>query len=159
MSYDAICGVVYTNPEAAFVGMSEEQAKASGRPYKVKKVSINFSGRHVAENGMSNGLCKLILDAEKKHADWSGADVLLRFGIYLFPALMIDLQVPVDRILRTVFPHPTVCEGDSRSAAEFIVIICSVGVQIQPFLTVLSLGTPTLVTVHKKLTEKFPARC
>ena len=44
MSYDAISGVVYTNPEAAFVGMSEEQAKASGVPYKVKKASINMSG-------------------------------------------------------------------------------------------------------------------
>ena len=110
MSYDAICGVVYTNPEAAFVGMSEEQAKASGRPYKVKKVSINFSGRHVAENGMSNGLCKLILDAEKNTL--IGAALMSSYASeYIYSlALMIDLQVPVDRILRTVFPHPTVCE-------------------------------------------------
>ena len=110
MSYDAICGVVYTNPEAAFVGVSEEQAKASGRPYKVKKVSINFSGRHVAENGMSNGLCKLILDAEKNTL--IGAALMSSYASeYIYSlALMIDLQVPVDRILRTVFPHPTVCE-------------------------------------------------
>ena len=100
----------YTNPEAAFVGMSEEQAKASGRPYKVKKVSINFSGRHVAENGMSNGLCKLILDAEKNTL--IGAALMSSYASeYIYSlALMIDLQVPVDRILRTVFPHPTVCE-------------------------------------------------
>ena len=110
MRYDAICGVVYTNTEAAFVGMSEEQAKASGRPYKVKKVSINFSGRHVAENGMSNGLCKLILDAEKNTL--IGAALMSSYASeYIYSlALMIDLQVPVDRILRTVFPHPTVCE-------------------------------------------------
>ncbi len=110
MSYDAICGVVYTNPEAAFVGVSEEQAKASGKPYKVKKVSINFSGRHVAENGMSNGLCKLILDAEKNTL--IGAALMSSYASeYIYSlALMIDLQVPVDRILRTVFPHPTVCE-------------------------------------------------
>ena len=110
MSYDAICGVVYTNPEAAFVGVSEEQAKASGRPYKVKKVSINFSGRHVAENGMSNGLCKLILDAEKNTL--IGAALMSSYASeYIYSlALMIDLQVPVDHILRTVFPHPTVCE-------------------------------------------------
>ena len=90
--------------------MSEEQAKASGRPYKVKKVSINFSGRHVAENGMSNGLCKLILDAEKNTL--IGAALMSSYASeYIYSlALMIDLQVPVDRILRTVFPHPTVCE-------------------------------------------------
>ena len=37
------------------MGMSEEQAIESGIPYTVKKVSVNFSGRHVAENGMSQG--------------------------------------------------------------------------------------------------------
>lgn len=110
MSYDAIAGVVYTSPEAAFVGVSEEQAKASGVPYKVKKVSVNFSGRHIAENGMSNGLCKLILNTEKNTL--IGAALMSSYASeYIYSlALMIDLQVPVDRILRTVFPHPTVCE-------------------------------------------------
>lgn len=110
MSYDAICGVVYTNPEAAFVGLSEEQAKASGMPCQVKKVSINFSGRHVAENGLSNGICKLIVNTEKNTL--VGAALMSSYASeYIYSlALMIDLQVPVDRILRTVFPHPTVCE-------------------------------------------------
>lgn len=110
MSYDAICGVVYTSPEAAFVGVSEEQAAASGVPYQVKKLSINFSGRHVAENGLSNGLCKLIVDTEKNTL--IGAALMSSYASeYIYSlALMIDLQVPVERILRTVFPHPTVCE-------------------------------------------------
>ena len=110
MSYDAICGVVYTNPEAAFVGVSEEQAKASGIPYQVKKASINMSGRHVAENGLSSGLCKLIINTEKNTL--IGAALMSSYASeYIYSlALMIDLQVPVDRILRTVFPHPTVCE-------------------------------------------------
>lgn len=110
MSYDAISGVVYTNPEAAFVGMSEEQAKASGVPYKVKKASINMSGRHIAENGLSSGLCKLIVNTEKNTL--IGAALMSSYASeYIYSlALMIDLQVPVDRILRTVFPHPTVCE-------------------------------------------------
>ena len=110
MSYDAICGVVYTSPEAAFVGVSEEQAKASGINYKVKKVSINFSGRHVAENGMSNGICKLIIDTDKNVL--VGAALMSSYASeYIYSlALMIDCQIPVDRIMRTVFPHPTVCE-------------------------------------------------
>lgn len=110
MSYDAICGVVYTSPEAAFVGISEEQAKASGIHYKVKKVSINFSGRHIAENGMSNGICKLIIDTDRNVL--VGAALMSSYASeYIYSlALMIDCQIPVDRIMRTVFPHPTVCE-------------------------------------------------
>ncbi len=110
MSYDAISGVVYTNPEAAFVGMSEEQAKASGVPYRIKKASVNMSGRHIAENGLSGGLCKLIVNTEKNTL--IGAALMSSYASeYIYSlALMIDLQIPVDRILRTVFPHPTVCE-------------------------------------------------
>ena len=110
MSYDAVCGVVYTSPEAAFAGLSEEQAKESGIPYIVKKVSINFSGRHVAENGMSNGICKIIIDTQK--------DVIVGVAImssyaseYIYSlALMIENKIPLESIKRTIFPHPTVCE-------------------------------------------------
>jgi len=110
MSYDAICGVVYTNPEAAFVGMSEEQAKAAGIAYTVKKVSINFSGRHVVENGMSDGLCKLIIDTKKNII--IGAALMSSYASeYAYSlALMIQNKLPVESIQKTVFPHPTVCE-------------------------------------------------
>ena len=110
MSYDAICGVVYTNPEAAFVGLSEEQAKAAGLDYTVKKTSINFSGRHVVENGMSNGVCKIIID-NKKNIIVGAALVSSYASEYIYSlALMIQNKIPVDAVLRTVFPHPTVCE-------------------------------------------------
>lgn len=61
MSYKAIPGVVYTNPEIAGVGKTEEELKTSGTPYQVKKIPMAFSGRFVAENEMGNGVCKLIL--------------------------------------------------------------------------------------------------
>lgn len=110
MSYDAICGVVYTSPEAAFVGMSEEQAKAAGIDYTAKKVSINFSGRHVAENGMSNGICKLLID-NKKHIIIGAAIMSSYASEYIYSlALMIQNKIPVESIQKTVFPHPTVCE-------------------------------------------------
>ncbi len=110
MSYDAICGVVYTSPEAAFVGMSEEQAKAAGITYSVKKVSINFSGRHMVENGMSDGLCKLIVDTKKDII--IGAAMMSSYASeYIYSlALMIQNKIPVESIQKTVFPHPTVCE-------------------------------------------------
>lgn len=110
MSYDAVCGVVYTSPEAAFVGLSEEQAQAAGLSYKVKKVSINFSGRHVAENGMSNGICKLIIDTKKDII--VGAALMSYYASeYIYSlALMIQNKIPTEAIVKTVFPHPTVCE-------------------------------------------------
>ena len=61
MSYKAIPGVVYTNPEIAGVGKTEEELQTSGTPYQVKKIPMAFSGRFVAENEMGNGVCKLIL--------------------------------------------------------------------------------------------------
>ncbi len=110
MSYDAVCGVVYTNPEAAFAGMSEEQASAAGIAYCVKKVSINFSGRHVVENGMSDGICKLIIDTKKDII--VGAALMSSYASeYIYAlALMIQNKIPVESIQKTIFPHPTVCE-------------------------------------------------
>lgn len=110
MSYDAVCGVVYTNPEAAFVGMSEEQVRAAGIDCFVKKVSINFSGRHVVENGMSDGICKLIIDTKRDII--IGAALMSSYASeYIYAlALMIQNKIPVESIQKTIFPHPTVCE-------------------------------------------------
>lgn len=110
MSYAAICGVVYTQPEAAFVGYSEEAARAAGLDIDVRKTSINFSGRHIAENGMSSGLCKLLID--RKRDIIIGAAVLSSYASeYTYAlALMIENKIPVASIKKTVFPHPTVCE-------------------------------------------------
>ena len=66
MSYKAIPGVVYTNPEIAGVGRTEDELQAAGVDYQVKKIPMAFSGRFVAENEMGNGVCKLLLDGEGK---------------------------------------------------------------------------------------------
>ena len=92
------------------MGLSEEQARAAGLSYQVKKVSINFSGRHVAENGMSSGICKLIIDTKKDVI--VGAALMSSYASeYVYAlALMIQNKIPTEAILKTVFPHPTVCE-------------------------------------------------
>jgi dihydrolipoamide dehydrogenase (EC 1.8.1.4) len=66
MSYKAIPGVVYTNPEIAGIGKTEEELKAAGTYYQVLKLPMAYSGRFVAENELGNGLCKLIIDEEAK---------------------------------------------------------------------------------------------
>lgn len=56
MSYRAIPGVVYTNPEIAGVGETEESASAKGITCQVIKLPMAYSGRFVAENEGVNGV-------------------------------------------------------------------------------------------------------
>ena len=59
MRYNAIPGVVYTNPEFSGVGLTEESAKAQNIEYKVAKLPLAFAGRFIAENEGGVGLCKV----------------------------------------------------------------------------------------------------
>lgn len=61
MSYAAIPGVVYTNPEIAGVGQTEESLTAKGIAYRAVKLPMAYSGRFVAENEGVNGVCKVLL--------------------------------------------------------------------------------------------------
>lgn len=109
MSYRAIPGVVYTNPEIAGVGKTEEELKAEGTPYLVKKVPMAFSGRFVAENEMANGVCKLILAEDQTligaHLLGNPASELI-----VIAGIAIEQGMKADELTRFVFPHPTVGE-------------------------------------------------
>ena len=59
MLYNAIPGVVYTNPEVSCVGLSEEQAEKAGIEYRLHKLPMTYAGRFVAENDGQTGLCNL----------------------------------------------------------------------------------------------------
>ncbi|MFY9597246.1 MAG: dihydrolipoyl dehydrogenase, partial [Dysgonamonadaceae bacterium] len=74
MRYHAIPGVVYTNPEVAEVGETEESAQAKGIAYKVAKLPMTYSGRFVAENERGNGLCKILVG--EKHGEIIGVHML-----------------------------------------------------------------------------------
>ena len=56
MSYKAVPGVVYTNPEIAGVGDTEETLRKKGIPYRTIKLPMAYSGRFVAENEGVNGM-------------------------------------------------------------------------------------------------------
>ncbi len=64
MSYRAIPGVVYTNPEIAGVGETEESLQKRGVAYRAVKFPMAYSGRFVAENEGVNGVCKLLLGSD-----------------------------------------------------------------------------------------------
>lgn len=109
MSYRAIPSVVYTNPEIAGVGKTEEELTAAGVSYTVKKLPMAFSGRFVAENEGANGLCKLVLDAEDRII---GCHMLGNpcSELVVTAGLAIEQSLTADTFARIIFPHPTVGE-------------------------------------------------
>ena len=109
MSYRAIPGVVYTNPEIAGVGETEESATAKGLTYRVVKLPMAFSGRFVAENEGVNGICKLLIGENEQII---GAHVLGNPAseIIVLAGTAIELGLTAAQWKKIVFPHPTVGE-------------------------------------------------
>ncbi len=109
MSYRAIPGVVYTNPEIAGVGETEESLQKKGVTYRTVKLPMAYSGRFVAENEGVNGVCKLLL---------AGDDTVLGAHVLGNPAseiitlagMAIELKLTAGEWKKIVFPHPTVGE-------------------------------------------------
>ncbi|MEG1402642.1 dihydrolipoyl dehydrogenase [Bacteroides sp.] len=110
MSYRAIPGVVYTNPEIAGVGQTEESLQAKGIAYRVVKLPMAYSGRFVAENEGVNGVCKVLLSETDDRV--LGAHVLGNPAseIITLAAMAIDLELTAAAWKKIVFPHPTVSE-------------------------------------------------
>ena len=109
MRYDAIPSVIYTNPEAASVGETEESAAKKGLSVKTVKLPLLFSGRYQAENEGGNGIMKLVLDGEKRIL---GACMLGNPASEIIPAMAVAIaqHMTAADLAQTVFPHPTVAE-------------------------------------------------
>ena len=109
MSYAAIPGVVYTNPEIAGVGETEESLQRKSIACRTVKLPMAYSGRFVAENEGVNGVCKLILSEE---GIVLGAHVLGNPAseIIVQAGMAISLGLTAGQWARMVFPHPTVGE-------------------------------------------------
>lgn len=110
MRYNAIPGVVYTNPEVAGVGETEESAKAKGIAYKVAKLPMAYAGRFVAENEGGSGLCKVLVG--EKYGEVIGVHMLGNpSSEMIYGACMaIENEMTLDEMKEVVFPHPTVSE-------------------------------------------------
>ena len=107
MSYEAIPGVVYTNPEVAGVGLTEQEI--GNRDIRVRKLPMAYSGRFVAENERGEGLCKVLLDADDRVV---GVHMLGNpcSEIILSAAMAITRRLTAQELLHVVFPHPSVGE-------------------------------------------------
>jgi dihydrolipoamide dehydrogenase len=109
MSYRAVPGVVYTNPEIAGVGQTEEALQKNGTHYEAIKIPMAYSGRFVAENEGVNGVCKLLLADDHTIL---GAHILGNPAseIITLAGMAIELKLPAEEWRKIIFPHPSVSE-------------------------------------------------
>ena len=110
MHYNAIPGVVYTNPEVAGTGLTEAEAEAKGIAFEVVKLPMGYSGRFVAENERGEGICKIIVSAGEHKV--LGVHMLGNPCSEIISAACIAIEqgMTLDRLKEVVFPHPTVSE-------------------------------------------------
>jgi dihydrolipoamide dehydrogenase len=115
MNYDVVPGVIYTHPEVATVGKTEEQVKAEGEEYKVGMFPFAASGRALAANDTA-GLVKIIAHAQTDRilgchiVGPSAADLVQQVAIAMeFGSTAEDLGM-------MVFGHPTLSEAVHEAA-------------------------------------------
>ncbi len=119
MRYHANPSVIYTQPEIASVGKTEEECREKGMEYEVAKLSMRYSGRFVAENEGADGLCKILID--KKRRTVLGVHMIGAYTgeIIWGAAEMLEMQMRVNDARQIIFPHPTVSEIIRETLWEF----------------------------------------
>jgi dihydrolipoamide dehydrogenase len=116
-AFDArvIPSVAYTDPEVAWVGLTEDQAKAEGRKVKKGLFPWTASGRAIA-NGRDEGFTKLLFD-EETHRIVGGGIVGTHAGDMIGEvALAIEMGADEVDIGKTIHPHPTLGESIGMAA-------------------------------------------
>jgi dihydrolipoamide dehydrogenase len=110
MRYHANPSVIYTQPEIAACGLTEEDCKAQGIEYEVQKLSMRYSGRFVAENEGGEGFCKILVGA--RHGEIIGVHMMGNTSseIIYGCCLAIEMEMTVEDLKQIIYPHPTVSE-------------------------------------------------
>src|SRR5256714_58361 len=113
-----IPSVAYTDPEIAWVGATEDEAKAQGTKIQKAQFPWAASGRAIA-NGRDEGFTKLIFDAET-HRVIGGGIVGTHAGDLISEiALAVEMGADAVDIGRTIHPHPTLSESVGFAAEVF----------------------------------------
>ncbi|MDR2927070.1 MAG: dihydrolipoyl dehydrogenase [Cytophagaceae bacterium] len=119
MRYNAIPGVVYTNPEFSGVGLTEDAAKEKGIAYRIAQLPMSYAGRFVAENEGGNGLCKVLVGKER--GEILGVHLLGNPSSEMIygAAMAIESKMTLNEMEEVIFPHPTVSEILKETVFEF----------------------------------------
>jgi dihydrolipoamide dehydrogenase len=115
VNYDVIPGIIYTNPELAGVGLTEEQAKEKGIDYQVGKFPFRANGRALANDDLE-GLVKFIADAKTDRI--LGAHILQHTASELIAeaASVMEFGGSSEDLARTCHSHPTLSEAVKEAA-------------------------------------------
>ena len=114
VDYTTVPSCVFTQPEVASVGMTEQEARERGIEYKVGRFPFTASGKATAA-GDRDGFVKLLFDADERllGAHLVGASVT---EMLAEPTLARHLGATAHRIARTIHAHPTMNEGIMEAA-------------------------------------------
>ncbi len=110
MDYRYVPSCVYTHPEVAWVGLTEEQARERHGDVRVGKYPFRSHGRAMA-GGERDGFMKVI--AEPKYGEILGVHMLGAHVTDMIaePTLGMTMEATVDEVFHTIHPHPTFSEG------------------------------------------------
>ena len=115
VNYGAVPAVVYTNPEIASVGKTEDELKAAGIDYKVGKFPFTANGRAKAMLA-TQGFVKILADVETDRV--LGAHIIGKNASEMIEALTVLLEFggSAEDLARTTAPHPTLSEAIREAA-------------------------------------------
>jgi len=115
MDYKVIPSCIYTNPEIASVGMTEEEAKSKGIDYKKGVFPLMANGKSIIYNETS-GFVKIIADS--KYGEVLGVHIIGPRATDMIgeAALAIKLEATIDELISTIHAHPTVSESIKEAA-------------------------------------------
>ncbi len=115
LNYEAIPSVIYTAPEIAWVGMTEAEAKATGKPYKVGTFSFAANGRAKALQAAA-GMVKII--ADEKYDEILGVHIVgpMAGELVAEAVLAMEFSASAEDLQRTVHAHPTLSEALHEAA-------------------------------------------
>jgi dihydrolipoamide dehydrogenase len=115
VNYKAIPSVIYTAPEIAWVGQTEEDVKKTGRPYKVGSFPFLASGRARAMEA-ANGFCKVI--AATDDDEILGVHIVgpMAGELIAEAVLALEYSASTEDLQRTMHAHPTLSEALHEAA-------------------------------------------
>ena len=115
INYDNIPGVIYTHPEIAWVGKTEQELKAAGANYKVGSFPFMASGRALAANE-TTGMVKMIADGDTDRV--LGCHIIGPSAADLVQQVVIAIEFgsSAEDLALTVFSHPTLSEAVHEAA-------------------------------------------
>ena len=117
--FQAIPAVVYTDPQIAWCGLTEEDARRQGRAFRVSRFPWAASGRAVSM-GVAKGMTKMIIDAQTERLlgvgiVGRGAGEMIAEGV-----LAVEMGAVAEDLALSMHPHPTLSESEGEAAEAFL---------------------------------------